>query len=681
MPSFTRYSLFAALFSLFSTAAICQSEDSLKTENDELPRPEIELGLGTLSLYSDIGSLGGISQSNQLNWGYHLALRNHISHSFGLNIFALFGSVKANERLIANDANVKSQIRMGGISLTYNFNALLPKERLITPYISAGITTFEFNPKGDYRDANGNFYNYWNDGSIRNISQNSPNAEDAIILQRDYNYETDLRATRERQDQYDLRAFSIPVGAGVNLDVSPSFQIRMGIEYHFSTTDFIDNISSDEVSGNSRNGNDNFLYSHVGLAYNLKHKKTTKGPALNYEIEMQENLEYADQDMDGIADIVDKCPNTPTDAEIDIYGCPVDKDKDGIPDYRDLELTTEEGALVNLDGVTASDEEIERMYQLYKDSVGDLSIDKSQTYTADVANRIRLRSKKKGYRLEFTNTGDLSPEEIGELLSIPDVRSEEEKGRTIYYMGEYESVSEALGRKLSLDETDFNSKLVYVEFGKKTDISDQEVRAISEFANPIAFNSDQVIYRVQIGAYRYKLSSNVFKDVPDLLVIEGNDGLTRYVSGSFPSLKRAAEHKIDLLLKGYEGAFVTAYRGGTRISLKDAGAAVKGEEKMKERSDTEIIDKDLVHFTVELASFEGRIPAKTLSDLMSIGNVRPIRGSNGITRYVLGSFDTLNEANKELEKYKELGYSSAAVKGEFNGKIISAEEAQKLKSE
>jgi len=681
MPFNSKYSLIAAFLSFFALSGYCQTADSLSSAKKELPRPEVEIGLGSLSLYSDIGSLDGISQSNQLNWGFHLALRNHISKSFGLNLFAMFGSVKANERLIGNDANVKSQIRMGGLSLTYNFDALLPEERLITPYISAGITTFEFNPKGDYRDANGNFYNYWSDGSIRNISQNSPNADDAIILQQDYNYETDLRETRERQDQYDLRAFSIPVGAGVNLEVSPSFQIRMGAEYHFTTTDFIDNISTDEVSGSSRKGNDNFLYTHVGIAYNLKHKKKSHDPVLEYDFENLDNLEYADQDLDGVADIVDKCPNTPSDAVVDIYGCPVDKDKDGVPDYRDLELSTEEGAAVNLDGITVSDEEAERMYQLYKDSVGDLSIDKSKTYTADVENRLRMRSRKKGYRIEFTNTTELSPEEIGELLSIPDVRSEEVEDRTVYYMGEYESVSEALGRKLTLDESDFSSKLVYVEFGKKTDLSEQEVRAISEFANPIAFNSNQVIYRVQIGAYRYKLSSDVFKDVPDLLIIEGNDGLTRYVSGSFPTLKRAAEHKIDLLLKGFEGAFVTAYKGGNRISLKEAGASVKDEGIMKERSETGMINPDLVHYTVELAAFEGRIPAKTLSDLMSIGNVRPIRGSNGITRYVIGSFDSMDEARKELKRFKDLGYDKATVKGEFNGKIISAEEAQKLKSE
>jgi len=681
MPFYSKYSLLFILFFLSVLTGISQSSDSLQTKEDGLPRPEVELGLGALSFYSDIGSLDGISQSNQLNWGFHFALRNHISKSFGLNLFAMFGSVKANERLIGSEANVKSQIRMGGLSFTYNFDALLPEERLITPYVSAGITTFEFNPKGDYRDANGNFYNYWNDGSIRNVAQNSPNAEDAIILQQDYNYETDLRETREREDQYDLRAFSIPVGAGINLEASPSFQIRMGAEYHFTTTDFMDNISSDERVGSSRNGNDNFLYTHIGIAYNLKHKKQPKEPVFQYNNENLDEIEYADQDADGVADIVDKCPNTPGDAVIDLYGCPVDNDKDGVPDYRDLELKTEPGVPVNLNGIAASDEEIERMYLLYKDSVGDLSIDKSQTYTADVANRIRLRSKKKGYRVEFTNTNELSPEVIGELLSIPDVRSEEVDGKTVYYMGEYESVSEALGRKMALDESDFQSKLVYVEFGEKTNLTEDEVAAISEFANPIAFNTKQVTYRVQIGAYRYKLSSNVFKDVPDLLVIEGNDGLTRYVSGSFLTLKRAAEHKIDLLLKGFEGAFVTAYRGGTRISLKEAGAAIRGEEEMKERSETDMINKDLVHFTVEIASFEGRIPAKTLSDLMSVDNVRPVRDSNGITRYVYGSFDTREEADSELSRFKDMGYNKAVIKGEFNGKIISAEEAQKLKSE
>lgn len=676
-----RFKHLIILFSILSNCSLVHGQDTTRVTSNELNRPSIELGLGSLNYFGDIGKLDGISSSKKLNWGYHFKVRNSISNSFGLNLFVMFGEVSANERLIDNDANFESKIRMGGLELTYNFNAILPKERLITPYLSIGITSFEFSPKGDYRDESGQQYFYWNDGSIRNLPQNAPNASEAINLYRDYNYETDLRNTRDRSEQYSLRSYSIPIGAGVNLDVSQSFSLRMGMEFHFTTTDYLDNIASSEMKNQpSKKGNDNFLYTSVGLAYNLKYKNKQNTPGDDFGLDNLSNIEYADQDGDGIADIVDKCPNTPMDAVIDAYGCPVDNDKDGIPDFRDLELKTEEGALVNLNGETASSEEIENMYRVYKDSIGDVSIQKSQTYTADIKrNNLRFRDKNKGYRIEITNGNDLGSDDIGELLSIQDVRSEEVDGRTVYFLGDYTTLTEAVSRKLSLDKSNFESKLIYVEYGEQTELAQSEIDGIAASINPTEFDSNQVIFRVQIGAYRYRLSSDVFRDVPDLLIIEGNDGLTRYVSGSFTTLKSAAEHKIELLLKGFEGSFVTAYQNGERISLKDAGAAAVSKENLNIESKENVVNSDLVKFTVQLASFSGRVPASVLSDLMSIGNVRPIRGTNGTTSYVYGSFETIREAQNEIIRFKGLGFDEATVMGEFNGKIISAEEAEKLK--
>jgi len=42
-----------------------------------------------------------------------------------------------------------------------------------------------------------------------------------------------------------------------------------------------------------------------------------------------------DSDKDGVADKLDKCPNTPLDVKVDANGCPVDTDGDGIADYLD----------------------------------------------------------------------------------------------------------------------------------------------------------------------------------------------------------------------------------------------------------------------------------------------------------------------------------------------------------
>ena len=42
-----------------------------------------------------------------------------------------------------------------------------------------------------------------------------------------------------------------------------------------------------------------------------------------------------DSDKDGVADYIDKCPDTPDGVEVDENGCPFDKDNDGVPDYLD----------------------------------------------------------------------------------------------------------------------------------------------------------------------------------------------------------------------------------------------------------------------------------------------------------------------------------------------------------
>jgi outer membrane protein OmpA-like peptidoglycan-associated protein len=42
-----------------------------------------------------------------------------------------------------------------------------------------------------------------------------------------------------------------------------------------------------------------------------------------------------DSDGDGVPDALDKCPGTPRGVEVDAKGCPVDSDGDGVPDYLD----------------------------------------------------------------------------------------------------------------------------------------------------------------------------------------------------------------------------------------------------------------------------------------------------------------------------------------------------------
>jgi len=86
-----------------------------------------------------------------------------------------------------------------------------------------------------------------------------------------------------------------------------------------------------------------------------------------------------------------------------------------------------------------------------------------------------------------------------------------------------------------------------------------------------------------------------------------------------------------------------------------------------------------VDFTIQLGSFDGRVPADVLSDYMSLGNVRPLRGKDGVTKYVYSKFETQKEAMDALRTMNDKGFGDAFIVGEFNGQIIPAREAQKIK--
>lgn len=57
-----------------------------------------------------------------------------------------------------------------------------------------------------------------------------------------------------------------------------------------------------------------------------------------------------DSDGDGVPDSIDQCPNTPAGVQVDAKGCPLDQDGDGVPDYLDKCPNTPAGALVDAEG-------------------------------------------------------------------------------------------------------------------------------------------------------------------------------------------------------------------------------------------------------------------------------------------------------------------------------------------
>lgn len=206
----------------------------------------------------------------------------------------------------------------------------------------------------------GVFYNYWSDGTIRNIPEAHGTSQPSIIIRRDHNYETDLRTWEKNQyglGNYSKNAFSIPVDVGLNFKISERFSCRLGSSLHFTMTDFLDNVSSEgtHVKGDKRN--DIFSYNYFTLHLDLfSQPKEIIIEKLFAELEYDDVM-FDDEDGDFVMDITDECPGTPLGVVVDLKGCPLDSDNDGVPDYLDKEPDTAPGAWVDANGVTIPEDQ------------------------------------------------------------------------------------------------------------------------------------------------------------------------------------------------------------------------------------------------------------------------------------------------------------------------------------
>ncbi len=665
------------------SSALAQEADTTQT----VLKPRIEIGTGRLSFYGDVGN--NLRSYSPLvgNFGGHFKIGAPLYHFLDFDAYAMYGKLTVSETSGNRRLNFSSQIRMMGAGLTYNFGNFLKPGYEIAPYISIGIAGFEFLSKTDLYDGAGNRYHYWSDGSIRNQAENSPQAAHAIEIQRDYTFETDVRELREDQiGTYPERSFAIPVGVGAVLNLTEHLRLRLGAEMYFTFTNNIDGVTDENRGsgfGNSRN--DWFLYTNAGISYNfdVQKKKPKSAPAFTGEDWLA--MDDEDQDGDGVSDMTDLCPNTPAGVAVDAHGCPVDGDGDGVPDYLDLEPNSAANAFVDADGVTISDDYFLNSYLFWIDSIYDMNYLTSRIETASLPERKAGKKSDRKFHFKVEENDGLSTEMIQRILSIPDIHAVEHNDEHMFLIGEYTELFKAVERKINLEADGISGSVIAFDNGRYIAVDDESApieadlrrltRVDEDYDDELSEPTLDVVYRVQIGAFENPLSRDIFSDVHSLITIKGTDGLTRYVSGSFTDLQSAANHKVDLLLGGFEGAFVTAYRGGKRISLTEAGAIVSGTDDRTQEVSSPSFDLSLVKFRVQIAAYRDEVPTDILDQFIELGEIRPMRGADGATRYVFGEFDNYQAAAQAKERIASEQFKDAFVIGDFNGQLITAQEA------
>jgi hypothetical protein len=651
-------------------------------------KPSFSLGTGMLGFYGDVGYQSKYYSPLVSRIGYELRASSPITDWLEVGLFAIHGRLSTNEHGTGRNLNFESRITTGGVQFTYNFNQLLKPGHAVEPWVSVGFESLEFLSKTDLKDAQGRYYHYWSDGTIRDIAEDAPNASSAVVIPRDYTYESDVRESNlDGFGKYREQTWAVPVGVGVKFNLSHGFDARIGTTMHFAATDLIDGVTDQSVENRKGDGrNDRFLFTSfsVGYAISTKPKAKKWKPTLSPE-QMDAIALNDDEDGDGVMDWNDLCPHTPAGTQVDAHGCPLDSDGDGVPDYLDDEPGTLAGAAVDEHGVTLSDDDILRGYLNYKDS-GNVTMVSSRVESFGPVGKPSVKRPpipiKRAYVVKVgAQTEGISEEMIQRILSLPDVRTIERGDTTYYVVGNYDALPDAIKRQLQMKGQGFDGTVMMEEDGKLMDlpsggITPREEEALNMLAPAAPEKPGQVVMRVQLGAFRHKLAENIFTKVPDLVTLKDKDGLTRYYTGSFTDINEAAKHKVNMLLDGFEGAFLVAFKDGKRVSITEAGAQLSGPENLN-NVPVGSINTEHLTFRVQVGTFVGNVPMETMSKYVDLGNVKPVT-SESATRYLYGSYPSRAAAEEARKELQNLGFNDAFVVGELNGRIIQAEDADRL---
>jgi hypothetical protein len=206
-------------------------------------------------------------------------------------------------------------------------------------------------------------------------------------------------------------------------------------------------------------------------------------------------------------------------------------------------------------------------------------------------------------------------------------------------------------------------------------VTDTEGNAIE------SFGKDDVVYRVQLGAFKNKISTSVFNTSAGVLELNAGENVYRYVTKGYRTIEEAAAIRADLVIQGYSDAFVTAYKGGKRIPMTQTKATVeKGyKEDLNENKMFSSVNKKLVAFKIQLGP--NKRPAQVAAAEERFKDLKQLEKQStttGNVRFTTGSFTGYDTAEKYRKELEAKGFTDAFIIATFKDELISIQEALEL---
>lgn len=169
-------------------------------------------------------------------------------------------------------------------------------------------------------------------------------------------------------DDMNIHYTLIPI-VGVSRKISKRFNLGVEHNVYLSDNDYLDGILHRTALDQSNNV-DVGHYTSVRIGINIGNFNKVTEPlywmnpldqAYNdiAEIKSQDRLDFADEDNDGVIDLLDQQLDTPDDCPVDTRGVILDSDGDGIVDCEDKEPYSRPGCPVDSYGVADCEDELD----------------------------------------------------------------------------------------------------------------------------------------------------------------------------------------------------------------------------------------------------------------------------------------------------------------------------------
>lgn len=352
---------------------------------------EIGVGAGLYNVSADVPSLmlwerGGYGFHAHIRkaWGYMFSTRLQYIYGIGKGLQWMFSenyrynpaynqyydaaSIDHEGNVHAAQDKVNYSYRMEAHQLNFDFIANTNNIRWhrartgISFYGFVGIGAFAYNTRVNALDANNQPYNFEEIvGSIPQKHSDRREIKKALQAAMDDSYETAAESERgkRRPGIFDNKTLAWAYSAGIGVQFKVSKLFNISLENRLTAPhdeDLLDGQRwAEQVYGNPvfTQNNDLVNYFSLGLNFNIGNARKNVEPLywlnpLDYvygEISSPRHMQLPDpslpdSDMDGVTDQFDQCPGTPEGVPVDVNGCPLDTDGDGVPDYRDKQLIT-----------------------------------------------------------------------------------------------------------------------------------------------------------------------------------------------------------------------------------------------------------------------------------------------------------------------------------------------------